>query len=79
MCDQQMLRPACAYAQSNQSVCLSLKYYMTVKLLTEIMYRVEFLSFKGGCTGSSESKLVEMAHCCISYVAAQLLFKHLTT
>ena len=29
---------------------------MTVKLLTE--QQLEFLSFKGGCTGSSESTLV---------------------
>ena len=29
------LRPACAYAQSDQSLCLSLEYSMTVKLLTE--------------------------------------------
>ena len=30
---------------------------MTVKLLTE--YHLEFLSLKGGCTGSSESTLVK--------------------
>ena len=35
MCDQQRLRPACAYAQSDQSLCLSLEYSMTVKLMTE--------------------------------------------
>ena len=35
MCDQQSLRSACAYAQSDQSLCLSLEYSMTVKLLTE--------------------------------------------
>ena len=29
------LRPACAYAQSNQSLCQSLRYSMTLKLLTE--------------------------------------------
>ena len=33
MCDQQSLRSACAYAQSDQSLCLSLEYPMTVKLL----------------------------------------------
>ena len=32
----------------------SLKYSMSVKLLTE--HHLEFLSLKGGCTGSSESK-----------------------
>ena len=34
---------------------------MTVKLLTE--HHLEFLSLKGGCTGSSESTLVKMSHC----------------
>ena len=52
MCDKQRLRPACAYAQSDQSFCKSLEYSMTVKLLTE--HPLEFLSLKGGCTGSSE-------------------------
>ena len=52
MCDQQTLRPACAYAQSDQSLCLSLEYYITVKLLTE--HHLEFLSLKGDSTGSSE-------------------------
>ena len=46
------IRSACAYAQSDQSLCLSLKYSMTVKLLTE--HHLEFLSFKGGCRGLSE-------------------------
>ena len=35
MCDKQSLRSACAYAQSDQSLCLSLEYPMSVKLLTE--------------------------------------------
>ena len=34
---------------------------MSVKLLTE--HHLEFLSLKGGCTGSSESTLVKMPHC----------------
>ena len=55
MCDQQRLRPACACAQSDQSLCLPLEYFMTVKLLSKI--QLEFLSLKGGCTGSSESNL----------------------
>ena len=33
MCDQQSLRSACAYAQSDQSLCWWLKYSMIVKLL----------------------------------------------
>ena len=53
MCDQQSLRSACAYAQSDQSLCQSLEYSMIVKLLTE--YHLEWLSLKGGCRGSSES------------------------
>ena len=31
MCDQQSLRSACAYAQSDQSLCLSLGYSVSVK------------------------------------------------
>ena len=60
MCDKQKLRPACAYVQSDQSHCLSLAYPMNVQLLTE--HYLEFLSLKGGCTGSSESTLVKITH-----------------
>ena len=70
MCDKQRLRPACAYAQSDQSLCLSLEYSMTVKLLIE--HNLEFLSLKGGCTGSSESALVNMPHCWKSRVMAHM-------
>ena len=38
-----------------------LEYSITVKLLTE--HHLEFLSLKGGCTGSSESTHVKMPHC----------------
>ena len=55
------LRSACAYAQSDQSLCFSLEYYIGVKLLTE--YHLEFLRLKGRCTGSSESTLVKIPHC----------------
>ena len=34
MCNQQSLRSACTYTQSDQSLCLSLEYSMSVKLLT---------------------------------------------
>ena len=44
MCDEQRLSSACAYAQSDQSLCLSLEYSMSVKLLTE--HLLESLSFK---------------------------------
>ena len=70
MCDQQSLRSACAYAQSDQNLCLSLEYPMSVKLLTG--HHLRFLSLKGGCTGSSESTLVKMPHCWKSHAAAQL-------
>ena len=43
---------------------------MSVKLLTE--HYLEFLSLKGGCTGSSESALVKMPHCWKSHVVAHI-------
>ena len=43
---------------------------MIVKLLTE--RHLEFLSLKGGCTGSSESTLVKMPHCWNFHALAQL-------
>ena len=42
---------------------------MIVKLLTE--HHLEFLSLKGGCTGSFESTLVKMSNCWKSHAAAQ--------
>ena len=44
---------------------------MIVKLLTE--HHLEFLSLKGGCRGSSESKLVKMSNCSKSYAAAHII------
>ena len=44
---------------------------MSVKLLTK--HHFEFLSLKGGCTGSSESTLVKMPHCWKSHVVAQIV------
>ena len=44
---------------------------MTHKLLNE--HHLEFLSFKGGCTGVSESTHVKMPHCWKSHVAVHLL------
>ena len=70
MCNQQRLRPACAYAQSDQSLCLSPKYSMSAKLLTE--HHLEFLSLNGGYTGSSESTLVKILYCWQSHVAAKI-------
>ena len=45
---------------------------MRVKLLTE--HHLDFLSLKGDSTGSSESILVKMPHCCKSHVMAHLFF-----
>ena len=68
MCDQQRLRSACAYAQSDQSLCSSHEYSITVQLLTED--NLESRSLKGGCTGSSESTLVKMPNCWKSHSIA---------
>ena len=46
---------------------------MTVKLLTE--HHLEFLSLKGGCSGSYKSTLVKMPHCWKSHVTAHLTIK----
>ena len=43
---------------------------MSVKVLTE--QHLEFLSFKGGYTGSSESTLVKMPHCWKLHVTAHI-------
>ena len=45
---------------------------MIVKLLTE--RHLEFLSLKGGCTGSSEYTLVNIPHCWKSRVTAHMVF-----
>ena len=43
---------------------------MIAKLLTE--HRLEFLSLKGGCRGSSESTLVKIPNCWKSHALAQM-------
>ena len=63
-----------AYAQSDQSLCQSLAYFTTVKLLTE--HHLEFLSLKGGGIGSYESTLIKMPHCLKSHVMAHMLAVH---
>ena len=45
---------------------------MIVELLTE--YHLDFLCFKGGYKGSSESTLVKMSNCWKSHAAAHLVF-----
>ena len=69
MCDQLRLRPACAYVQSDQSLCQSLEYSLTIKLLTE--HRFEFLCLKGN--SSNESTLGKITHCWKSHLAAHML------
>ena len=44
---------------------------MILKLLTE--HHLEFLSLKGGCTGSSESTLVKKSNCWKSNAAAHYI------
>ena len=51
---------------------MSLEYSMIGKLLTE--HNLEFLGFKGGCRGSSESTLVKMSNCWKSHAAAHIMF-----
>ena len=63
-------KPQILISKSDQSLCLSLEYSMTDKLLTE--HHLEFLRLKGVCTGSSESTHVKMPHCWKSHVAAQM-------
>ena len=70
MCDQQSLRSACAYAQSDLSLCWSFEYSLTIKLLTE--HHLEFLSLNGGRTGSFESTFVRIPHYWKSLVVAHL-------
>ena len=45
---------------------------MIINLLTE--HHMEFLSLKGGCTGSSESTLFKMSNCWNSHAAAHFEF-----
>ena len=47
---------------------------MIVKLLIE--HHLEFLSLKGGCTGSSESTCVKMSHCRKSHVTAHVILQN---
>ena len=70
MCDLKSLRSALAYAQSDQSLCRSHEYSMTVKLMIE--HYLEFLSLIKGCTGSYESTLVKLSHCWKSHVMAHI-------
>ena len=70
MCEEQMLRPACEYAQADQSLCKSLENFMNDRLLAE--HNLEFLSLKVGCVSWSESTLVNTPHCWKSHVTAHM-------
>ena len=48
---------------------------MIVKLLTE--HHLDFLSLRGGCRGSSESRHVKMSHCWKSHALAHMSSKQL--
>ena len=50
--------------------CIFFLGALRVRLLTP--HHLEFLCFKGGCKGSSESTLVKMPHCWKSHVTAHI-------
>ena len=60
-CYQQILRSACAYAQSNQSLCKSLEYSLTVKILTE--HNLEFLSLNGQKEAAQTNLSLHLSKC----------------
>ena len=70
MYDQQRLRPACAYAQSDQSHCSSLEYSISVKLLTE--HVLEVLILKGGCTCNCQNAILVEITCHGSIIKCRL-------
>ena len=76
MCDQQSLRSACAYAQSDQSLCQALKYTCNMAVELLIDHHLEFISLKGCSTCLSKSTHVKMPHCKKSYVIADLSVFH---
>ena len=66
MCYHQSLRSACAYARSDQSLCLLLEYSMSVKLLSE--HDLEFIILTGGCIGSPENTTLLEITCRGSFI-----------
>ena len=72
-CDQQRLRPACAYAQTDQSLCFALNYSMSVKLLIKL--NLEFLSLTRGCTGSCQNVTLLEITCQGSFYANSISAK----
>ena len=47
---------------------------MNIKVMTA--QHLEFLSLKGGCTSSSESRLVKIPHCCMAWLILLLFYSH---
>ena len=73
MCDQQSLRSACAYAQSDQTLCWSLEYSISVKLLTE--HHLKFLAYKGGCVAQAPLSLhLSKCHIVGNHMSRLILF-----
>ena len=62
-----------AHTRSLLRAFASCSNYMNAKLLTK--HHLEFLSLKGGCTGSSESTHVKMPHCWKSKALAHMFEK----
>ena len=63
-----------AHTHSHQSLCKSLECSMTINLQTE--QHLEFLSLKGGCTGSSEAAL-DKCHIVGNHITALFLVTEL--
>ena len=61
MYDQQSLRSACAYAQSNQSLYKSLEYSLTVKLLND--HHLESLSLNGQKEAAQTNLSLHLSKC----------------
>ena len=70
MCDQQSLRSACAYVQSDQSLCLSLKYSMT-KATDQTAFGISKLT-RGLLYSCQNATLVEIA-CHVSYRCGNIM------
>ena len=66
-----LAKPQISICAVRSEPLLGLEYNLSVKLLTE--HHLEFLSLKGGCTGLSESTLVQMSHCWKSHDVAHII------
>ena len=69
MCNQQSLRSAYLYAQSQLQIRAIASSLNTISA----KHHLEFLSLKRGCTGLSESTHVKMPHCWLSHVKAHIV------